>query len=59
MVRAGKACEAMLSKYYAARRRMESLAKKVEGLRKKLQKLPPGEQDSPKTRQELRAAASG
>ena len=39
MVRAKEGVQAMLSKYYAARRRMESAAAQVEGLRKKLQKL--------------------
>ncbi len=54
MVRAKEGVQAMLSKYYAARRRMESAAAQVEGLRKKLQKLAPGEKLSEDTRQELR-----
>ncbi len=53
MVRAREGVQAMLSKYYAARRRMEALAEKAEGLRKKLKSLPPGDKVSEGTRQEL------
>jgi hypothetical protein len=53
LVRTREGIQAMLSKYYAARRRMESLAEKAEGLRKKLTKLSPGGKLSAETRQEL------
>ena len=42
MLRIRQGLKVLLSKYSAARRRMESVANESEGLRKKLEKLPPG-----------------
>jgi hypothetical protein len=53
MIRTREGLQAMLSKYYAARRRMESLAKQADDLRKTLEKQPPGEKPSEATRREL------
>ena len=53
MFRTREGVQAMLSKYYAARRRMESLAKQAEELQKKLEKLPKNEKVSQEVQQEL------
>ena len=53
MFRTREGIQAMLSKYYEARRRMESLAKQAEELQKKLEKLPKDGKLSEETRQEL------
>jgi len=49
--------EAMLSKYYAAQRRMESLAKKMDGLRKKMKSQPGDAKRSEETRRDLERLA--
>lgn len=53
MFRTREGVQAMLSKYYEARRRMESLAKQAEELQKKLEKLPKGEKLLEENRREL------
>ena len=53
MVRARQGLEVLLTKYREAQRRMEGLADKMDGLRKKLKKLPPGSLAAKETRQEL------
>ena len=53
MFRARQGMQAMLSKYYEARRRMESLAKQIDELSQKLEKLPPGGTASEEMRREL------
>jgi hypothetical protein len=53
MLRTRGGAEAMLSKYYQARRRMESLARQVEELQKKLAKVPPGDKLAEGTRRAL------
>jgi hypothetical protein len=53
MLRTRGGVEALLSKYYQARRRMEGLAKQVEDLQKKLEKLSPGDKLAEETRRAL------
>lgn len=53
MLRVRQGIEVLLSKYAAARRRMEGLAKEAEGLQKKLQDLPPESPASAETRNQL------
>jgi hypothetical protein len=57
LTRARQGMEAMLSKYHDARRRMESLAREVEDLQKKLAKLPPDGKAAAETRRELERLA--
>jgi hypothetical protein len=54
MTQARQGIEAILSKYHEARRRMESLADKTEGLHKKVKSLPSGEKMSENMRRELK-----
>lgn len=54
MFREREGLQAMLSKYYEARRRLESLARQTEELQKQIEKLPKNEKPSPETQQRLR-----
>jgi hypothetical protein len=53
MLMARKGIDAVLAKYYAARRRMESMAKQIDDLRKRLEKLPADARASEEIRREL------
>jgi hypothetical protein len=54
MIRVREGIQSLISKYNAARRRMESLAQKSDGLRKKLKNRPGDEKLSEEIRRELR-----
>jgi cell division septum initiation protein DivIVA len=54
MLRLRQGLEVLASKYHEARRRLEGLHKEAEGLRKKLQKLPPRGALAEETRREIR-----
>jgi DNA repair exonuclease SbcCD ATPase subunit len=53
MLRVQKGIEALMSKYEAARRRLEKMAGEIEDLEKKIKNLPPGDPVTEETREEL------
>jgi hypothetical protein len=57
MLQTREGIESLLSKYYAAQRRMESAAKQTDGLRKKMKKEPADAQPSQEMRRDMQRLA--
>lgn len=53
MLRRRQGLEELVTKYYAARRQMETMSNQLEAVRKKVASLPPGDEMSQQTREEI------